>query len=313
MCAKALGRGLESLMNKDTFGASSSKSNTIVPINSLVSRADQPRKYFDENALSELAESIKAQGVLQPIIVRVVENSYPEQYEIIAGERRFLAAKQAGLVEVPVLVRDVRREDILLIALIENMQRENLNAVEEARGIEEIRKELGLSQEEIASKIGKNRSTVANLLRLLQLSDTILESIINKEISAGHARALLSITDEDIRNSLYKAILDKDLSVRDAESAALYYKKNNSLPEHLSAIKEKKEVKNSRKKSELMVNLQKHLRSNFSSKALLSGTEESGRIVLPYESPEQLNKMLDLLGLSEINIESPETAVETNE
>ena len=214
-----LGRGLESLFNEnatDTDGAVKLNINDIEP------NRDQPRKDFDETALSELADSIAQHGLIQPIVVKPTAQG---RYSIIAGERRWRACRMAGLNEVPVIIKDADGQALMEIALIENLQREDLNAVEEALGYRSLIDSFGLTQDEVAKKMGKSRSAVTNALRLLALNDVELEALRRGTITAGHARALLSCDDEEARAKMLLAAAD-GASVRELERLAAAAKKN---------------------------------------------------------------------------------------
>ena len=214
-----LGRGLESLFNEnatDTDGAVRLNINDIEP------NRGQPRKDFDETALSELADSIAQHGLIQPIVVKPTAQG---RYSIIAGERRWRACRMAGLNEVPVIIKDADDQTLMEIALIENLQREDLNAVEEALGYRSLIDSFGLTQDEVAKKMGKSRSAVTNALRLLALNDAELEALRRGTITAGHARALLSCDDEEARAKMLLAAAD-GASVRELERLAAGAKKN---------------------------------------------------------------------------------------
>ena len=223
MAAKksGLGRGLTSLFDEN---ASDNEGAVKVNINDIEPNRDQPRKDFDETALSELAESIAQHGLIQPIVVRPDFNG---RYSIIAGERRWRACRMAGLDEVPVVIKEADEQTLMEIALIENLQREDLNAVEEALGYRSLIDTYGLTQEEVAKKMGKSRSAVTNALRLLSLNDNELEALRRGTISAGHARALLSCEDEALRAKMLLAAAD-GASVRELEKAAAVSKKAKS-------------------------------------------------------------------------------------
>ena len=207
-----LGRGLDAIFVDNAEDVSSGV--TMLRTSDIEPRADQPRKRFDAEALSALAASISEHGMIQPIVVRTAEGGF---YEIIAGERRWRAAKMAGLSEVPVIISDFDDKQTAEIALIENIQRENLSAVEEAMGYRALMDEYGLTQEQVAARIGKSRSAVANTLRLLDLPDKVLIMISDGSLSAGHARALLGLNDPDKVYGCADTIVKKELSVRAAE------------------------------------------------------------------------------------------------
>ena len=213
-----LGRGLESLFNEN---ATDSDGAVKLNINDIEPNREQPRKDFDETALSELADSIAQHGLIQPIVVKPTAQG---RYSIIAGERRWRACRMAGLNEVPVIIKDADDQTLMEIALIENLQREDLNAVEEALGYRSLIDSFGLTQDEVAKKMGKSRSAVTNALRLLALNDAELEALRRGTITAGHARALLSCDDEEARAKMLLAAAD-GASVRELERLAAAAKK----------------------------------------------------------------------------------------
>lgn len=224
-----LGRGIDAIFLENTIEREEPKGGvSTLRISQLEPKGDQPRKYFDTEALSELAESISAHGVLQPILVRAAGE---DRYQIIAGERRFRASKMAGLSEVPVVILSSTEEEAAEIALIENIQREDLNPIEEAAAYRALAVEYHLTQEEISRRIGKSRSAIANALRLLDLPDPVRARVISGELSAGHARALLGLhTLEDMRE-LADLIVEKGLSVRAAEEAVRKYNRRAAAEE----------------------------------------------------------------------------------
>lgn len=224
-----LGRGIDAIFLENTIEREEPKGGvSTLRISQLEPKGDQPRKYFDTEALSELAESISAHGVLQPILVRAAGE---DRYQIIAGERRFRASKMAGLSEVPVVILSSTEEEAAEIALIENIQREDLNPIEEAAAYRALAVEYHLTQEEISRRIGKSRSAIANALRLLDLPDPVRARVISGELSAGHARALLGLhTLEDMRE-LADLIVEKGLSVRAAEEAVRRYNRRAAAEE----------------------------------------------------------------------------------
>ena len=223
MAAKkgGLGRGLDSLFDEN---AADSTGAVIININDIEPNRGQPRKDFDETALSELADSIVQHGLIQPIVVKPTIDG---TYSIIAGERRWRASRMAGLSEVPVIIKDADEQTLMELALIENLQREDLNAVEEALGYRSLIEGYGLTQDEVAKKMGKSRSAVTNALRLLNLSEAELEALRRGTISAGHARALLSCEDEEVRGKMLLAAAE-GASVRELEKMAAASKKTKS-------------------------------------------------------------------------------------
>lgn len=216
-----LGRGLDSLFADNSVDEINPSVNKL-RIMEIEPNHDQPRKDFDEKALSELAESIEQHGVLQPLVVRPLANG---AYQLVAGERRWRAARIAGLTEVPVVIKELSDEEVIEIAMIENLQREDLNPLEEALGYRYMMDELGITQEQAAEKVGKSRPAVANALRLLKLPDEVQEMIKNNLISPGHARALLGFDSEDMIIQTAKLIVKDDLSVREVETMVKNSKK----------------------------------------------------------------------------------------
>lgn len=221
-----LGRGLDSLFADNSVDEINPSVNKL-RIMEIEPNHDQPRKDFDEKALSELAESIEQHGVLQPLVVRPLANG---AYQLVAGERRWRAARIAGLIEVPVVIKELSDEEVIEIAMIENLQREDLNPLEEALGYRYMMDELGITQEQAAEKVGKSRPAVANALRLLKLPDEVQEMIKNNLISPGHARALLGFDSDDMIIQTAKLIVKDDLSVREVETMVKNSKKAPKIP-----------------------------------------------------------------------------------
>ena len=211
-----LGRGLDAIFLNNSFDEAAERENQVSSLRiSLVDpKSDQPRKYFDKEALSELAESIKENGLLQPILVREAAEG---RYQIIAGERRFRASKLAGLTEIPAIILDKTDKEVAEISLIENIQREDLNPVEEAMAYKALATEYGMTQEELSARVGKSRSAVANSVRLLDLPEAVLTMVATKELSAGHARTLLGVKDPEDMLLLAQRAAEEDLSVRQLE------------------------------------------------------------------------------------------------
>ena len=292
---RGLGRGLSSLLS--SAAESSSEEPRKLALTQLVPGKHQPRKVFDGNALSELAVSIKNQGVIQPLLVRLLPGM-PQRYEIVAGERRWRAARMAGLTEVPVIVTEYTDKEAMTVALVENLQREDLNPMEEAEALQALKEAHGLSQEALAEQLGKSRSAVANALRLLQLSAAMQDSLARGDISAGHARALLSVSDEKLREKLHAAVMQHHLSVRETESAADTCKRTGRLPEKLLPAAHSSPRPARTARPQMIKDLQALLRKNSGTRATISGNEKQGRIQIPYTSSEELARILTLLGLS---------------
>lgn len=219
MAAKkgGLGRGLDALFADNSVEESSSASAVKLSLNEIEPNKDQPRKTFDEKALAELADSIAQHGVIQPLLVRPMPDG---SYQLVAGERRWRAARRAGLSEVPVVIREMSDSEMMELALIENLQREDLNPIEEAEGLQQLIDTYGLTQETAAVRVGRSRPAIANALRLLSLPAPILELTREGKISAGHARALLSLGDEEKMVEIADLILKKEISVREVERLA---------------------------------------------------------------------------------------------
>ncbi len=261
---------------------------TMIPISKIEPNRDQPRRQFDEAALAELAESIKLHGVIQPLIVCKREKTY----EIIAGERRWRAAMKAGLKTVPVLIRDYSEQELYEVALIENLQRENLNAIEEAVAYRKLIEEYSLTQEAVAERVSKNRTTITNSLRLLKLDDRVQEMIIEKTLSAGHARALLAIESKDAQFKAAEKMVADGMSVRDAED---YVKKI------LSGKKAplKKESKNEAAINRAYARYEEKLKQALGTKVTIAGKPgNKGKIEIAYYSLDEFERILELLGIS---------------
>lgn len=231
MAAKkgGLGRGLDALFADNSVEENSSASAVKLSLNEIEPNKDQPRKTFDEKALSELADSIAQHGVIQPLLVRPMPDG---SYQLVAGERRWRAARRAGLLEVPVVIREMSDSEMMELALIENLQREDLNPIEEAEGLQQLIHTYGLTQETAAARVGRSRPAIANALRLLSLPTPILELTRDGKISAGHARALLSLNDEEKMVEIADQILKKEISVREVERLAKAAAKEKKQPEN---------------------------------------------------------------------------------
>ena len=290
-----LGKGLDSLIpnKKNDISASkvekkqekendSPKSGEImVRINEVEPNRDQPRKDFDEDALMELADSIRQFGILQPLLVQKKKN----YYEIIAGERRWRAAKLAGIKEVPIIVKDYTDQEIVEISLIENIQRENLNPIEEAMAFKRLLQEFQLKQDEVAERVSKSRTAVTNSMRLLKLSPRVQQMIIDDMISTGHARALLAIDDEEQQFILANKIFDEKLSVRETEKL-------------VKALKNpKKEVKKEKSGHTFIYeNIEEQIKNIMGTKVSVNQKANGkGKIEIEYYSEEELERIYDLL------------------
>lgn len=289
----ALGRGLGALL-EDSPGKA--KTQDILPevakagifeisLDEIQVNPFQPRTHFDKEALEELAESIRVQGIIQPITVRKLA---PNEYQLISGERRFQASKIAGLTQVPAYIRTANDQQMLEMALIENIQRENLNALEIAHSYQRLLAECNLKQEELGDRVGKNRTTVNNYLRLLKLPPTIQAAIRDQQISMGHARALINIEDVEKQLAIFKKAVEEELSVRKVE--ALVKALNEGTP-----AKEEKPATDPVKKYE-MNKIQQRLASHFGTKVgIKADSKNRGEIKIPFNSASDLNRILEIL------------------
>jgi ParB family chromosome partitioning protein len=313
-----LGKGLNGLIRNtqteaDNFGPAT------LPVDDIRPNPRQPRRDFS-SALEELAASIRSQGLLQPLLVRPLGTANPGKYEIVAGERRWRACKLAGLTEIPAVIRPLSEQDTLVAALIENLQREDLNPLEEALGMQALKQEFGLSQEDIAQKLGKSRPAVANSLRLLTLPESMHPLLADRTLSPGHAKALLGIGDDTAKETLKQLILDRHLSVRETEGLAAAWKKSGSFPlayadgteapptpsdglpgraaadgtfpgtaQDVAPYPQKRDAGS---QSAILMELQSRIGSLFSLPVKITGKEDRGRISFAYNSKEELKALV---------------------
>ena len=283
---KSLGRGLEALlgeMNEDVLNDELGKIKTgdFVSIQDVFVSSFQPRKEFDENSIKALAESIKEKGVLQPLIVRKTNNGY----ELIAGERRLRASKIAGLTEVPVIIKDFSDGEVLEIALVENLLRENLSAIEEAEAYQKLMDEFSHTQEKVANIVGKSRSYIANTLRLLTLSEDIKKLIVTGKITAGHARCLVGL---DNASNLADKIIREDLSVRQVEEIVSKQKETKTA--------EKTENQNKKEFNTDILDIEQSLNKKLGLRIKISQSKQGGgKVVLQYSSTAELDMIIGIL------------------
>jgi ParB family chromosome partitioning protein len=285
---KPIGRGLEALLTSDGLNTGGSSSLNEIELSRILPNPHQPRSIFAEETLEELAASIRSFGVIQPITLQETDE---EKYLIICGERRYRAAKMAGLERIPAYIKTAADEQIMEMALIENIQREDLNAIETALAYQKLLDDSGQTQEQLSERVGKKRTTISNYLRLLKLPAEIQVCIKNRTIDMGHARALLSVDDPEIQLALNDRILKEDLSVRNVEELARHVNltgtysdrkinkssHENKLPEEFNMLKE-------------------HLSSFFNTKVQLSyNTDGKGKITIPFDSDEKLTAIMSLL------------------
>jgi len=290
---KGLGRGLEALLGptvNDAPTASDDRGPSVLSLDVMVAGVYQPRTRMDEGSLYELAESIKSQGVMQPILVRKTANG---GYEIIAGERRFRAAKLAGLTEVPVLVRDVSDQNAAAMALIENMQREDLNPLEEAIGLQRLIKEFGLTHEQAAQAVGRSRSAATNLLRLLNLAEPVQTMLVAGDLEMGHARALLSL-DRAAQITAANQISAKKMSVREAERLVKKIGADFSLVTQKPVKDKSRDIKRLEEELSDWLTAQVEIRIKKQTKRH-GKVDQSGELAIAFGSIESLNGLIDKL------------------
>lgn len=287
----ALGRGLGALLDDPNESSERTAMEPAVsaineiPLTEIEANPFQPRSHFDKEALEELAESIKVQGIIQPITVRKLEKN---KYQLISGERRLQASKLAGLESLPAYVRVANDQQMLEMALIENIQRENLNAIEIALSYQRLISECELKQEQLGERVGKNRTTVNNYLRLLKLPPDIQIAIRDQRLSMGHARAIINIDNIDTQLSIFKKIVEDDLSVRKVEALVRSMMSGNQ--------EEKKKEKEKTEANPEIKSLQTRLSSHFGTKVeIKSDNKDKGEIKIPFMSKDDLNRILELL------------------
>ena len=287
---KGLGKGLDSLITtkieKPTVATTDNENGAVlVNISKVEPNREQPRKKFDEDALLELSESIKQFGVLQPLLVQD-RTSY---YEIIAGERRWRAAKMAGVKEVPVIIMNLTEKEIMEISLIENIQREDLNPIEEAQAYKRLLTEFNLKQDEVAERVSKSRTAVTNAMRLLKLSEKVQQMLIEEMLTTGHARALLAIENEDKQYEVAQKIFDEKLSVRDTEK----------LVKNIQNEKDKSSAEKNKIDPQLIAvyrDLEEQMKSILGTKVFINPKDEKkGKLEIEYYSQDELDRIIDLI------------------
>ncbi|MTI20759.1 ParB/RepB/Spo0J family partition protein [Fulvivirga sp. RKSG066] len=289
----ALGRGLGALLEDSpakekkeldiSEAASEAGSMSEIALAEIEVNPFQPRTHFDQEALSELSESIKVQGIIQPITVRKLSKG---KYQLISGERRFQASKLAGLERIPAYIRTADDQQMLEMALIENIQRENLNSIEIALSYQRLLTECDLKQEQLGDRVGKNRTTVNNYLRLLKLPPDIQAALRDKKISMGHARAIINIENVDLQLDIFKKIISQDLSVRKVEQL---------VREAMAPKKPKQEKEKESDGGKEIAKLQSQLASHFGTRVQVKSDGKKGEIKIPFVSVEDLNRILDIL------------------
>lgn len=281
----ALGKGLSALIPEESEENIKENNNILISINKIKSDEEQPRKLFDSEKIAELAESIKVHGIIQPLILRKYLDN---QYIIVAGERRWRAAKMAGLKEIPAIIMELSDKDILEISLIENIQRQDLNPIEEALAYKKLLNDFNITQEELSKRIGKSRVTIANTIRLTNLDDRVQQYIIESIITEGHGRALLGVSDKQKQYELAQQVIDEKLSVRELERLVKKINdedEKNKLPDSITELNPYyKEIKN-------------QLQNFFGTKVNISNKKNKGKIEIEYYSEEDLQRILDIMNM----------------
>lgn len=277
---KGLGRGFDAIFADNSVEDISSGVSTVkVKLIDIEPNRDQPRKQFDEEALAELSNSIAQHGVLQPLLVRPMPDG---GYQLVAGERRWRASRMAGLTEVPVVIRDLTDSQVAELALVENLQRENLNPLEEANGYKELSDRFGYTQEKISEIVGKSRSAVANALRLLNLPESVGEMVSSGSLSMGHARALLSLEDEKIQKEIAELVVGNDLSVRETERLVR------------NAVKEKTGIKKAKKRNPYYDEAELALSEVLGRKVKITKSSKKGALEIEFFDDADLKKLLKI-------------------
>ncbi|MBU2514874.1 ParB/RepB/Spo0J family partition protein [bacterium] len=285
---KALGRGFGALLKSVDDQASQESQSGETPqisIEDIGYNPKQPRQSIDPEKLEELAQSIKTKGVIQPILIRPKENA-SKKYELVAGERRLRASILAGYDKIPAVIKDIKDNELLEIALIENIQRDNLNPIDESKAYRDLLEEHGYTQENLAKRVGKNRSTIANFIRLLQLPEVIQNDLATAELTTGHARALLSLENEELQLKLRNRVVAEKLSVRDIEKAVKEAKQPKLI--------KKEEAKEIDLTPQMNLN-QDRLREHFKTKVKITSKGQRGKIEFEFYNQEDFNRLFSLL------------------
>lgn len=278
-----LGKGLGALIPDEVETKEKSPSTTLIPLNSIINNSDQPRKFFDSDNIAELAESIKNHGIIQPLILKKDGN----KYVIIAGERRWRAAKMLSLKEVPAIIMELSDKEILEISLIENIQRQDLNPIEEALAYRKLIDDFNLTQQELSKRIGKSRVAITNTMRLINLDERVQQYLIESVISEGHGRALLAVEDKDLQYDLAQKIIDEKLSVRELERL-------------IKLLFKEKDNDNKKKNEEInpyVKDVQNRLQDYFGTKVNINSKNKKGKIEIEYYSEDDLNRILELINI----------------
>ena len=279
----ALGKGLGALIPEESKQNIKEKKQPLsISLNLIKSNSEQPRKSFDDEKIAELAQSIKEHGIIQPILL----NRDGDKYIIVAGERRWRAAKSLGLKEVPAIIMDLTEKDVLEISLIENIQRQDLNPIEEALAYKKLLKDFDLTQDELSKRIGKSRVAISNTIRLTALCDTVKQYLIDEVISEGHGRALLSIEDPKIQAEIAQKVIDEKLSVRELEKLIKFIKLDKKPKDKV------RELNNPYYKD-----ITERLQNYFGTRVSISNKNNKGKIEIEYYSEEDLQRILEIINL----------------
>lgn len=296
---RGLGKGIDALFESaPTAAAMPETPLRSVPLDAITSSPDQPREIFREEALADLAASIKNFGVLEPLLVR--QGEAPGSYRLIAGERRLRAARMAGLAEVPVILRNLDDRESLIITLLENLQREDLNPIEEARGIESLRVALNLTLDAIAETLGKARSTISHSLRLLKLPEAIQQEVAEGHISASHAKTIASLPDEEAILRLGKRIIEEGMTARETEAAVASFHESGRFDWEEAPAPKRASAKP--EPDPAIGRLADSIGGLLNCRARIRGNQDKGKISLAYETNEQLYELLERLGLTLDNL-----------
>lgn len=297
---KGLGRGLDALFqdssaqNEKQPDTGMDKSFLTVSPDALAPNPGQPREKFGEEKLQELAASIKEKGILQPLLVRPANQ--PGTFQIIAGERRWRAAQLAGLDEIPVIVRELDDTETMIAALMENIQREDLNPVELAKALSALQKLLGINQDALAEKLGKQRGTISNQMRILRLSPEAQEDLVQGRITVGHARAIVALPPGEHSEELRRHIIETQMTVREAEEATAFWREHDCFPWQITG--HESDTPEKTRRDPAIKTLAEQIGATLNCRTRISGNSEKGHISLSYDSNEQLYELLEKLGLS---------------
>ena len=293
MAKVALGKGLGALIKTHVVSPTPALENgervQLTPLAEIIASPLQPRTHFTETAIDELVESIKQHGIIQPLIVR----RRGDRFELIAGERRWRAAMRLGLAEAPIIVREASDQDVLELALIENLQREDLNAIEEARAFARLAKEFGLRQEDIAQKVGKSRAAVANSMRLLDLAEQVQSWLTQDRISVGHAKVLLSVKSHEEQALIAEEVIRRNLTVRAAEQLVVRHFANNGVAKPTRG----QNSTGTPSVAPAVLNVQNRLQRHFATHVSVHHGEKRGRIEIEYYGNDDLQRILNAIGL----------------